>query len=319
MQLHRVTTGSGARHVGFVHGLGADGATWAPVVERLVATGRFTVTTVDLRGHGQSDRAPAYGIEDMADDLVASLPRGLDAVVGHSLGGSVLVRAVARLEPARAVYLDPGFRLALPTTGIRGRLFWAAPLVGLAAAQIPRARAAARVRAAYPAAAQIPRARAAARVRAAYPAAAQIPRARAAARVRAAYPAAAQIPRARAAARVRAAYPAAAQIPRARAAARVRAAYPAAVRASLDAAQARFDRGMAVGVFRDVAFHPLAVSAPAVPSTLVLSDDAPSVLPDACAADLERHGWDVRRLPGIHHDMQLEDPDRVLAAIEDVL
>ncbi|MWJ36892.1 alpha/beta fold hydrolase [Clavibacter michiganensis] len=262
MQLHRVTTGSGARHVGFVHGLGADGATWAPVVERLVATGRFTVTTVDLRGHGQSDRAPAYGIEDMADDLVASLPRGLDAVVGHSLGGSVLVRAVARLEPARAVYLDPGFRLALPTTGIRGRLFWAAPLVGLAAAQIPRARAAARVRAAYPAAAQIPRARAAARVRAAY---------------------------------------------------------PAAVRASLDAAQARFDRGMAVGVFRDVAFHPLAVSAPAVPSTLVLSDDAPSVLPDACAADLERHGWDVRRLPGIHHDMQLEDPDRVLAAIEDVL
>ncbi len=181
MQLHRVTTGSGARHVGLVHGLGADGATWAPVVERLVATGRFTVTTVDLRGHGQSDRAPAYGIEDMADDLVASLPRGLDAVVGHSLGGSVLVRAVARLEPARAIYLDPGFRLALPTTGIRGRLFWAAPLVGLAAAQIPRARAAARVRAAY----------------------------------------------------------------------------PASVRASLDAAQARFDRGMAVGVFRDVAFHPL--------------------------------------------------------------
>ncbi|RIJ48088.1 alpha/beta fold hydrolase, partial [Clavibacter lycopersici] len=139
MQLHRVTTGSGARRVGLVHGLGADGATWAPVVDRLVATGRFTVTTVDLRGHGESDRASSYGIEDMADDVAASLPRGLDAVVGHSLGGSVLVRAVARLQPARAIYLDPGFRLALPTTGIRGRLFWAAPLVGLAAAQIPRA------------------------------------------------------------------------------------------------------------------------------------------------------------------------------------
>jgi pimeloyl-ACP methyl ester carboxylesterase len=238
MQLHRVTAGSGARHVGLVHGLGADGATWAPVVDRLVAAGRFTVTTVDLRGHGASDRAGSYGIEEMADDLVESLPRGLDAVVGHSLGGSVLVRAVARIEPARAVYLDPGFRLALPTAGIRGRLFWAAPLVGLAAAQIPRARTAARVRAGY----------------------------------------------------------------------------PAAVRASLDAAQARFDRGMAVGVF-----HPVAVSAPAVPSTIVLSDDAPSVLPDAYAADLERAGWGVRRLPGIHHDMQLEDPDRVLATIEDVL
>lgn len=86
MQLHRVTTGSGARHVGLVHGLGADGATWAPVVDRLVATGRFTVTTVDLRGHGESDRAASYGVEEMADDVAESLPRGLDAVVGHSLG-----------------------------------------------------------------------------------------------------------------------------------------------------------------------------------------------------------------------------------------
>ena len=243
MQLHRVTTGTGPRHVGLVHGLGADGATWRPIVERLVASGRCTVTTVDLRGHGESDRAGSYGIEEMADDVAEALPRGLDAVVGHSLGGSVLVRAVARLEPGHAVYLDPGFRLALPTTGIRGRLFWAAPLVGLAVAQLPRARAAARIRAAY----------------------------------------------------------------------------APAVRALLDAAQARFDRGMAIGVFRDVAFHPLAVSAPAVPSTIVLSDESAAVLPDAYATELERAGWDVRRLPGIHHDMQLEDPDRVLAAIGDVL
>jgi pimeloyl-ACP methyl ester carboxylesterase len=243
MQLHHVTTGSGPRHVGLVHGLGADGATWAPVVDRLVATGRFTVTTLDLRGHGASDRATGYGIEDMADDVVATLPRGLDAVVGHSLGGSVLVRAVARLEPARAIYLDPGFRLALPTTGIRGRAFWAVPLVGLGLAQLRQARSGARVRAGY----------------------------------------------------------------------------PAEVRASLDAAHARFDRGMAMGVFREVAFHPVAVGAPVVPSTIVLSDDAPAVLPDAYAAELAAAGWEVRRLPGIHHDMQLEDPDRVLAAIEDVL
>ncbi|RIJ52809.1 alpha/beta hydrolase, partial [Clavibacter phaseoli] len=60
-------------------------------------------------------------------------------------------------------------------------------------------------------------------------------------------------------------------------------------------------------------------SAPAVPSTVVLSDDAPAVLPDAYSAELAGAGWDVRRLPGIHHDMQLEDPDRVLAAIEDLL
>jgi pimeloyl-ACP methyl ester carboxylesterase len=243
MQLHRATTGSGPRHVGLVHGLGADGATWAPVVDRLVATGRFTVTTIDLRGHGASDRAAGYGIEDIADDLAETLPHGLDAVVGHSLGGSVLVRAVARLEPARAIYLDPGFRLALPTEGIRGRLFWAVPLVGLGLAQLKQARSGAKVRAGY----------------------------------------------------------------------------PAGVRASLDAARARFDADMAMGVFRDVAFHPVAVSAPVVPSTIVLSDDAPAVLPDAYAAELARAGWEVRRLPGIHHDMQLEDPGRVIAAIEDLL
>ena len=71
-----------------------------------------TVTTVDLRGHGASDRSDDYGIDAFADDLVETLPTGLDLVVGHSLGGTVLERAVGRLAPAHALYLDPGFRLA---------------------------------------------------------------------------------------------------------------------------------------------------------------------------------------------------------------
>lgn len=37
------------------------------------------------------------------------------------------------------------------------------------------------------------------------------------------------------------------------------------------------------------------------------------------AAALEREGWDIRRLADIHHDMQIEDPDRTFAIIEDVL
>ena len=41
--------------------------------------------------------------------------------------------------------------------------------------------------------------------------------------------------------------------------------------------------------------------------------------PDALAAALEREGWDIRRLGGIHHDMHLEDPDRTFEAIADVL
>jgi len=51
----------------------------------------------------------------------------------------------------------------------------------------------------------------------------------------------------------------------------------------------------------------------------VLSDESPAVLPDALATRLVSSGWQVRRIPGIHHDMHLEDPDRTFAVVEDVL
>ncbi|NYD66186.1 hypothetical protein [Agromyces atrinae] len=76
---------------------------------------------------------------------------------------------------------------------------------------------------------------------------------------------------------------------------------------------------MAIGVFRDVAFHPIRIAAPEVPSTIVLSDESPAVLSDAMAAELEAVGWQIRRFAGVHHDMHLEDPDGTLALIADVL
>jgi pimeloyl-ACP methyl ester carboxylesterase len=100
---------------------------------------------------------------------------------------------------------------------------------------------------------------------------------------------------------------------------KVRAAYTPGIRESLAQAQKQFDAKMAIGVFREVAFHPLAIAPPAVPSTIVLSDESPAVLPDDMAAALEREGWQIRRLAGLHHDMHLEDPSRTFAAIEDVL
>ena len=126
--------GDGPRQVALVHGLGADGDLWSGLTERLLAAGGVTVTVVDLRGHGRSERADDYTMAAFADDLVETLPTGLDLVVGHSLGGSVLERAVSRLTPTHALYLDPGFRLGLPTEGISGRLFWATAPVGLVAA-----------------------------------------------------------------------------------------------------------------------------------------------------------------------------------------
>jgi pimeloyl-ACP methyl ester carboxylesterase len=214
-----------------------------PFVERLDVTGRYTVTTVDLRGHGKSPRAESYRVDDMAGDLVDSLPSGLDSIVGHSLGGAVLHRAVARLAPGRAVYLDPGFALPLPTSGLAGRLFWMAPLVSLGFAQLGQARAGAAARAAY----------------------------------------------------------------------------SSETRALLDDAKKRFDARMAVSVFRDVAFHPVPAVAPAVPSTIVLSDQSAAVLPEPLVRQLQQQGWQVRRIPGVRHDMQLEDPHRTFAAVEDVL
>jgi pimeloyl-ACP methyl ester carboxylesterase len=243
MRLASTTTGSGPIHVGLVHGLGAEGATWGPLAERMLAAGGVTITTVDLRGHGSSPRASSHALDELADDVVETLPQGLSALMGHSLGGPVVARAVGRLAPRHAVYLDPGFGLALPTTGVAGRLFWAAPVVSLGLAQLLRARRAASHRAAM--------------------------------------------------------------TPEAR--------------RLLDDAARRFDSRMALGVFRDVAFHPITVAPPAVPSTIVLSDESPAVLPDAMATRLEQQGWRVRRLAGVGHDLHLEAPGRVLDAIADVL
>lgn len=243
MRLHSTTTGSGDLHVGLIHGLGGSGATWQPLVDRMLATGRYTVTVLDLRGHGESDRAPSYSLGELADDVVDALPTGLHSVVGHSLGGAVLVRAVGRLQPAHAIYLDPGFGLSLPTSGLKGRLFWAVPPLSLGVMGLLQARRSAAARAAY----------------------------------------------------------------------------PASIRESLTQARQQFDAKMAVGIFREVAFHPVAIAPPDVPSTIVLSDDAPAVLPDDMAAALDGEGWQIRRLTGIHHDMHLEDADRTFAVIEDVL
>lgn len=242
MRLATESHGDGPRRIALVHGLSGDGALWRGLTERVVDGGAATVTTVDLRGHGASDRSDVYTVEAFADDLVETLPAGLDLVVGHSLGGAVLERAVARLSPAHALYLDPGFRLNLPSEGLKGRLFWAAAPVTLAAAALSQ--------------------------------------------------------------KLRS---------------RGRPPLGAADTLLRDAATARFDRRMTIGVFRDVAHHPAPVAAPVVPSTILLSDDSPAVLPDATAERLADLGWEVRRLSGVGHDFWLEDADRTVDAVRDLL
>ena len=87
-----------------VHGITECGAAWDPVVGRLAPVG--PVITVDLRGHGASERRPPYDVFTMAGDLDAVL-RDVDVddalVIGHSLGGMVVSAYAAAGYPARGI------------------------------------------------------------------------------------------------------------------------------------------------------------------------------------------------------------------------
>jgi pimeloyl-ACP methyl ester carboxylesterase len=77
-----------------LHGLGADHATWHPVIDQLAR--RYTVIAPDLLGHGQSAKPRAdYTLGGYANgmrDLLTVL--GIDKVtlVGHSFGGGVAMQ-----------------------------------------------------------------------------------------------------------------------------------------------------------------------------------------------------------------------------------
>lgn len=71
-----------------IHGSGASGSSWGPVVSPLAA--RHHVIRVDLPGHGQSPPAPSYDVPEQAGRVAALLDEfgfGHVTVVGHSSGG----------------------------------------------------------------------------------------------------------------------------------------------------------------------------------------------------------------------------------------
>ena len=91
--------GTGSRAIVFVHGWSCDRTYWAPQVRAFAD--RYRVVAVDLAGHGKSGvgrsswTMPAFG-----DDVVAVVDQlELDdaVLVGHSMGGDVIVEAALRL------------------------------------------------------------------------------------------------------------------------------------------------------------------------------------------------------------------------------
>lgn len=104
-------TGTSAAPIVFVHGWCCDHSYFAPQSGHFSA--RHRVVSVDQRGFGQSDKpAQEYTIEGFADDLAWLCEKlGLErpALVGHSMGGAVVLAAAARHPKlARAIVLcDP--------------------------------------------------------------------------------------------------------------------------------------------------------------------------------------------------------------------
>ena len=104
--------GAGAPAFVFVHGWTGNRSTFAPQVEYFSRERR--VITLDLRGHGESEKPDGdYTIEIFANDvarLIEHLELGKVIAVGHSMGGAVvlqlaadyphLVAGVAMLDPA---------------------------------------------------------------------------------------------------------------------------------------------------------------------------------------------------------------------------
>ncbi|HEY3174813.1 MAG TPA: alpha/beta hydrolase [Candidatus Polarisedimenticolia bacterium] len=108
VSIHYITEGSGAPALVFVHCWSCDTTVWDAQMKHFAPA--HQVVAIDLAGHGSSGRGrkewtiPAFGQDVRA--VVEKLGLKKAILVGHSMGGSVIVEA-ARLMPERVILLVP--------------------------------------------------------------------------------------------------------------------------------------------------------------------------------------------------------------------
>ena len=122
VDIHFTRSGSGGANIILVHGWICDSSYWRNQVAELAADN--TVIAIDLAGHGESgSNRDDWSITAFGEDVAAVVDaQNMDEVilVGHSMGGAVVIEAARRLgqsvrlivavdtmqEPARAPYTD---------------------------------------------------------------------------------------------------------------------------------------------------------------------------------------------------------------------
>lgn len=113
--------GVGEPSLVFVHGWSCDRSYWRGQLRPLAA--RYQTMAIDLAGHGESGAGRrAWTMAAFGEDVVAVVEQlGLGEVVliGHSMGGDVIVEAALRLgdQVAGLVWVDTYSSLGEPQTG----------------------------------------------------------------------------------------------------------------------------------------------------------------------------------------------------------
>ena len=124
-RIAHASLGEGDEVVVLVHGYGGDKNSWLFVQEPL--SERATVHAVDLPGHGESTKDVGDGsLSTLAGSVLGFLrEKGIDRahLVGHSLGGAVVVQAAAQ-DPGRVASLTllapAGFGTGVNAEYLRG-------------------------------------------------------------------------------------------------------------------------------------------------------------------------------------------------------